>query len=158
VQCANEKRRVKYQTDPIWHEEIRESGNLWHREAYKKNPEKYNARTKKRMTNEENRQKRTEYNKRRRKELRKTIIDHYSKGENRCGCCGENHFEFLQLDHIEGNGEKHRKEIKRSAGEAFYTWLIRNNFPEGYRVLCSNCNQSLGMYGYCPHEGRTASR
>jgi hypothetical protein len=32
-----------------------------------------------------------------------------------------------------------------------YAYLIRNNFPEGYRVLCHNCNQSLGYFGYCPH-------
>lgn len=30
-------------------------------------------------------------------------------------------------------------------------WLIHNRFPEGFRVLCFNCNNSLGMHGYCPH-------
>jgi len=34
----------------------------------------------------------------------------------------------------------------------FYRWLKQNNFPEGFRVLCINCNFSLGIYGYCPHE------
>jgi hypothetical protein len=30
--------------------------------------------------------------------------------------------------------------------------VIKENFPPEYRVLCHNCNQSHGWYGYCPHE------
>jgi hypothetical protein len=31
-------------------------------------------------------------------------------------------------------------------------FLKREGFPkEGYRFLCSNCNHSLGIHGYCPH-------
>ena len=29
-----------------------------------------------------------------------------------------------------------------------------NSFPPGFRVLCHNCNQALGAYGYCPHKGK----
>ena len=28
----------------------------------------------------------------------------------------------------------------------------RNNYPVGFRVLCWNCNCSIGMYGECPHQ------
>ncbi len=31
-------------------------------------------------------------------------------------------------------------------------WLYRNNWPDGFRILYHNCNQSLGSYGYCPHQ------
>jgi hypothetical protein len=31
-------------------------------------------------------------------------------------------------------------------------WLIREKLPDGFRVLCHNCNQAIGYYGVCPHE------
>lgn len=83
-----------------------------------------------------------------RKNIRDQVFDHYG---NSCVCCGETSREFLAIDHTKGGGSKHRKEIKRT-GVAFYRWLIQNGLPEGYRTLCHCCNQSHGMYGYCPHE------
>lgn len=41
--------------------------------------------------------------------------------------------------------------LSRGGGH-FYGWLIREEFPEGYRVLCLNCNFSHGVFGYCPHQ------
>jgi hypothetical protein len=78
---------------------------------------------------------------------RNRILNHYGRV---CACCGEFRKEFLAIDHLEGGGNKHRKIV--GAGNAFYSWLIRNNFSIGYRVLCHNCNESLGHYGYCPHQ------
>lgn len=84
--------------------------------------------------------------------LRCEVLGHYApSGHIRCACCGEKHLEFLAIDHIEGGGGKHRKQIKCD----IYTWLKRNGFPSGFRVLCHNCNQSLGHYGYCPHKRET---
>ena len=70
-------------------------------------------------------------------------------GGYRCVCCGETMQEFLTIDHIDGNGAKHRKLINQ---RGFYRWLKHNGFPTGYRVLCWNCNVSRGIHGYCPHE------
>lgn len=69
-----------------------------------------------------------------------------------CACCGESRYEFLAIDHINGNGNRERKEQGNRGGASFYRLLIRNGFPPGYRVLCHNCNMSLGAYGYCPHK------
>jgi predicted transcriptional regulator len=33
-----------------------------------------------------------------------------------------------------------------------YNWLKNHNFPSGFRVLCYNCNSSIGAWGYCPHK------
>lgn len=88
------------------------------------------------------------YQKQRRKMLKVRVIDHYSNGTMKCACCGEKHLEFLTIDHIAGGGNKHRKSIKQTN---FYAWLVRNEYPEGYRVLCMNCNWSR-KYGACPHE------
>jgi hypothetical protein len=46
---------------------------------------------------------------------------------------------------------KHRREMKVGSTSIFL-WLIRNGFPSGFRVLCSNCYFSHGHYGYCPHK------
>ena len=79
------------------------------------------------------------------------VFEHYGKV---CACCGEDKIEFLAIDHINGGGTKHRKEV--GSGIHLYQWLRRNNYPEGFRVLCHNCNQALGTYGYCPHnEGQS---
>jgi hypothetical protein len=64
-----------------------------------------------------------------------------------CECCGETRYEFLSIDHINGGGTRHRAEI----GTRITLWLRKAGYPPGFRVLCHSCNQSLGIYGYCPH-------
>lgn len=81
---------------------------------------------------------------------RRLVLAHYG---GKCECCGEARLEFLCIDHINGGGRKHREKV--GGGNAFYNWLIREGYPEGFRVLCHNCNSSLGFYGYCPHKGGT---
>lgn len=67
-----------------------------------------------------------------------------------CSCCGETIIAFLALDHVNGGGRKHRQE---TGGGGFYSWLRRNNYPSGFRVLCHNCNQGRQISGgRCPHE------
>ena len=70
----------------------------------------------------------------------------------KCVCCGETIIEFLTIDHINGGGTKHRKEV---VGGRLYDWLIKNNFPEGYQILCMNCNMAEGIFGGCPHKRNT---
>lgn len=81
-------------------------------------------------------------------ELRLEVLQAYCESELVCSCCGETHVEFLGIDHINGGGRQHRKET----GSHFYGWLKQNNYPDGFRVLCNNCNLSIGLYGYCPHQ------
>lgn len=80
-------------------------------------------------------------------EDRRFCLVKYSGEIPSCACCGEDKYEFLALDHIQGGGNKQRKDI----GGNLVRWLKRNNFPTGYRVLCHNCNHSMGARGYCPH-------
>ncbi len=91
--------------------------------------------------------------KKRHRELRNKILIHYGGNPPKCACCKENYIEFLGVDHINGDGAKERKEFKRR-GVNFYRYLIKNNYPKGYRILCHNCNMSFGLYGYCPHQKR----
>lgn len=71
-----------------------------------------------------------------------------------CACCGVSYLEFLGIDHILGGGNQQRKKLfsHGGGGSKFYRWLMSNNFPPGFRVLCNNCNNSLGNFGYCPHQ------
>jgi hypothetical protein len=93
--------------------------------------------------------KKLEYSKLHGIEIRRAVIKHYSNGKNCCDCCGETMYEFLSIDHINGGGNRHKRErsIKRLSD-----WLYHHDFPDGFRVLCHNCNQAIGYYGYCPHE------
>lgn len=80
------------------------------------------------------------------------ILLHYGGNPPKCTCCGEEKIEFLAVDHENGGGNKHRKEVPGRGSGGVYTWIIKNNFPKGFRILCHNCNSSLGYYGYCPHK------
>ncbi len=88
------------------------------------------------------------------RKTREKVLQWYG---SKCACCGEDRYEFLAIDHINGEGNKHRLEIG-SSGFALYRWLIKNNMPVGFRVLCHNCNHSLGHDGFCPHEEGRSSR
>lgn len=86
------------------------------------------------------------------KSIKRQVFEHYGL---KCKCCGENTFDFLTLDHIDGSGSKHNKIIKKgnTAGK-LYNWLVKNNFPKTYPIqtLCFNCNIGKGRYGECPHK------
>lgn len=85
----------------------------------------------------------------RRQELKRLVINYYG---GMCACCGEKEISFLAIDHINGGGTKHRKSIG-SGGTVFYHWLKMNSFPDGYQVLCHNCNFGRHINnGICPHK------
>lgn len=76
-----------------------------------------------------------------RHQLLKTVAGHYSSGATQCSACGEDDLAVLTIDHIGGGGRSHLKSISPGMrrGRKFYQWLIRNQFPQGYQVLCFNC-------------------
>lgn len=74
-----------------------------------------------------------------------------------CACCGDIHLEFLSINHINGDGSQHRREMGwknrlGNGGGNIYGWLKARQFPPGFNVLCMNCNFALGHAGYCPHQ------
>ena len=91
------------------------------------------------------------YQKAKAQKERLTVIKYYSNGKIECNCCGEKIYQFLVIDHMDeryGKGHIHRKSI----GRTLPIWLIENNFPEGFQILCHNCNNAKGFYGICPHK------
>lgn len=71
--------------------------------------------------------------------LKLKVLNYYSKNTMSCSLCGYNEEPLiLQLDHIYNNGAEQRKAFGN--GNKFYRWIIKNNYPEGFQVLCPNCN------------------
>ena len=84
-----------------------------------------------------------------RQKARNIVLEHYKPI---CNCCGEKEKIFLTIDHINGNGNKHRKIVNNVSG-GIAGWIIRNDFPKGFQILCMNCN--FGKFkngGTCPHK------
>lgn len=75
------------------------------------------------------------------------VVSHYG---GRCNCCGELNIFFLCVDHINNDGNEHRKTVPN--GSKFYTWIIKNDFPDYLQILCYNCNQGKRFTGICPHK------
>jgi hypothetical protein len=86
---------------------------------------------------------------------KKACLIYYSGNPPKCQCCGENIYGFLSIDHMNNDGGKHRREmISEGTDSSIYSWLVSHDFPEGFQVLCFNCN--LGREHtedkICPHK------
>ena len=86
------------------------------------------------------------------------ILQHYSRDISEsdipcCSCCGLNsHIDFLDIDHITGKKEMESEPelvnlgySSKLDGTVLNLWIIKNNFPKGFQILCKNCNQAKGM-------------
>lgn len=70
-------------------------------------------------------------------EYRLKIIDHYTNGKNCCEHCGIADQRVLTIDHINDDGAQHRKEIGQLTP---IWWIVKNDYPPGFQILCFNCN------------------
>lgn len=139
--CLSMAQKKYLQASP----EARNKAAKRHQKWYLKNQEK--MRQKRRERYENQKQKRgglpsPEYLK-----AKDEVLRYYSSGSMKCGCCGIVGVHFLTIDHINGkrNGDGR-------SGYRLYRYLIKNNFPEGYQVLCWNCNGAKRTQIECPHE------
>ena len=85
--------------------------------------------------------------------LTKRLLVFEKYGGCHCACpgCFVTDHEFLTIDHIHNDGAAHRKQFKI---DNIYNWLIKNNYPPGFQVLCMNCNfvkGKRGRNGQCIH-------
>jgi hypothetical protein len=90
-----------------------------------------------------------------RKRVKREAFEAY--GGPHCVCCSQSHEEFLTIDHIRGGGNSHRRqlEMEMHRGNEFYQWLKKNDYPQGYQVLCMNCNLAKRESLSCPHQRKT---
>lgn len=160
----------KKEYDHQYYENHKDERKKWRKDYHQKHKEEENLRQK--MYNKSHKKERTENqklnrkdpqkmkkqydnNKKWRKELKLEIFIHYGGNAPKCACCGEPIYEFLTLDHINNDGGKHRKELnpKKQSSTTYYVWIKQNNYPEGYQILCMNCNFGKRMNnGICPHK------
>ena len=84
----------------------------------------------------------------RRKRLadKELVIRHYSHGTMACANpFGEHEKPYtnilaLTIDHVNDDGAEERRKIGKTVGSGtFYALLIKKGYPEGYQVLCWNC-------------------
>ena len=73
-----------------------------------------------------------------RKLIKADVLTHYSNGKLACIQCGESRVACLSIDHIDGQGYKHRTK-EDTGGGAFYRLLKKQGYPKGYQTLCMNC-------------------
>jgi hypothetical protein len=82
--------------------------------------------------------------------LKQLVFDNYGRV---CVWCGERHIEFLSIDHINDDGNIHRKNISHNGGnqQKMYRDIISEGFPKDrYQILCYNCNMAKHTHKYNP--------
>lgn len=63
----------------------------------------------------------------------------YKAYGDKCNHCGETNRKFLCIDHVNGGGNKEKKELG-GVGIKLYKHIASLNFPADYQILCYNCN------------------
>ena len=72
---------------------------------------------------------------------RVAVLDFYGP---ECACCGS--MKRPQIDHIVPWDENSKSP---KCGTYLWQWLIKNNFPGGFQILCGVCNQAKGKKERC---------
>ncbi len=72
------------------------------------------------------------------------VLSHYSGGHPKCKNCDVEDERVLSIDHMNNDGNKHRKEINQLS---VVWWVKKQGYPEGFQILCHNCNwlKELGV-------------
>lgn len=69
----------------------------------------------------------------------------------KCACCDETEQEFLTVDHVNENGNVHRRNVTLGGG---WSWRVAkaSGYSSDYQLLCFNCNLSKAYgKGVCSH-------
>lgn len=72
-----------------------------------------------------------------------------------CACCGESEPSMLEIDHVNNDGNVHRKQYNARGNSCyrFYKDIVDQGFPSSFQLLCANCNKSKHKNGgICAHK------
>ena len=78
--------------------------------------------------------------------LQREVFMRYSPNLT-CQCCNYNNINALQLAHIIPIRSR-----DRPCGVVMWRYLLKNNCPPGYKILCANCNMYEYINGKCFHQ------
>lgn len=107
-----------------------------------KNKEKINAYAREHYKN--NKQKKAEYQRGIYRKTKEKFLEMYG---GKCACCEEQIFDFLTIEHKQG-----QRRITKETGTRAYRKALLEYRPDLYEILCWNCNCAKGQLGYCPHK------
>src|SRR4051812_571025 len=82
-----------------------------------------------------------------RADMKQQAVDAYG---GKCACCGDARIYYLQIDHINGGGNAHRRELGMTSnslsgtysGYQFYMRMKKLGWPPILQVLCANCHNA----------------
>lgn len=130
----------------------------YNRQWRAKNPERVS--TYSRTSYLKHKQTLTAKQKRYRRSVWLSIVEHYGQ---RCACCGVTQIEFLTIDHKNNDGNLHRQAV--GLGHAYWRHIVNSGYPDYIQILCWNCNRAKGCFlrrrpndvWICPHKLGTMS-
>lgn len=140
--CAPCRRATSRQSQKTCRQQRNANQAVWR----KANPEKVRAIQRKWWL--ANREEKNARKRQRDADLKAQVYAHYGSF---CVCCGETESSFLELDHVNNDGNSQRK--LHGGTTTLYRRLLRKGFPNDLQVLCSNCNRSKQLSGgTCAHQ------
>jgi hypothetical protein len=83
------------------------------------------------------------------------LINYYTKGENKCGCCGYSNIKALCFDDIDAS-----KKVRGFTARYVIIYCLRyykqyGEYPNDYQILCFSCNMSKRQQNLCWHKRNT---
>lgn len=81
-------------------------------------------------------------------ELKFSVLVAYGGGIHKCEVCGESRLNRLTIDMIDGLGYCNQEQE-----EALYSLLDENVYPDGFQVLCRNCQYAKRHTNSKRHQG-----
>lgn len=89
--------------------------------------------------------------KQKQQEIRFAVLKLYG---GRCICCGCSNYKYLQLDHVNNDGNAERRKLPfHIRGSKFYKYVLKLGYHRrDLQLLCGNCHQAKTRYGGCTVE------
>ena len=89
-------------------------------------------------------------------DVKTEVFSYYSKKISNsdipiCACCLYDDLRALTLDHIKGRMNVSPEE-KQLGGVPLWKFVKAKGLPDGYQILCFNCNTMKGNKPQCPHQ------
>ena len=134
-QCMRCRGYMRYHQDTA---KALASRKKW-RDANKDKMAKIHARSYAKANAKDGGQRRREYSRKNSLKLKMDVYHAYSGEIIKCALCPENDMACLSLDHINGDGAEHRRQLHTKSGDKVWRDLRKRGYPEGFQILCMNC-------------------